>query len=213
MENLQIKEIVSRFNLVKDYLTIRLVNQTNTPKLGMIKDQEIPFEEFLDLAIIATVSFDDCSVKVNNGLLTAWGKTFDEVLQIAKENFYTGEMRLAPLPAILNELIETSGTEEEKVPEDSMDFTYVLTNKEGIFAAGLITSETIMNGICEKLESNDLIVIPSSVHECLIMPDVKGINITDITKMVVEVNVTQVELEEVLSDHAYIYRQGIGWEV
>lgn len=213
MNELLIKEIVSDFDLAKCKLVIRLINKANNPILGMIEDSKIPFEEFLDLAIIVTVRFDDCSVKVNNGLLTAWGKTFDEVLRIAKSNFYSSEMRLTPLSEILNELIKTNTTEEEKVPEDSMDFTYVLTNKEGIFAAGLITSATIMNGICEKLESNDLIVIPSSVHECLIMFDVKGINIADITKMVVEVNETQVEPDEVLSDHAYIYKQGIGWEV
>ena len=59
--------------------------------------------------------------------------------------------------------------------------------------------------ISEKLGS-DLIIIPSSVHETIVMPSyLAGGNEYTLGKMIGEVNESVVSDEEILSDNAYYY--------
>ena len=49
------------------------------------------------------------------------------------------------------------------------------------------------------------IVIPSSIHECLVVAYNQEENLSTFTEMVKSVNFTHVQLDEKLSDHAYLY--------
>ena len=76
---------------------------------------------------------------------------------------------------------------------------YILTNSKKTFGAGAI----LYSGMKEKIESviGEFIVIPSSVHEVLILPEfMSGPSIVDIIK---EVNRTTVDPLEQLSDVPY----------
>ena len=48
-------------------------------------------------------------------------------------------------------------------------------------------------------------MLPSSIHEVIITPDRHQFSYEELSAMVKEINETQVEAEEVLSDHAYYY--------
>ena len=48
-------------------------------------------------------------------------------------------------------------------------------------------------------------VLPSSVHEVVIVPCCGSISMAELDDMVKDINETQVAEEEVLSDHAYLY--------
>lgn len=86
------------------------------------------------------------------------------------------------------------------IPMDIDIPMYVLTNERKNFGAGAI----LYSGMKERLESvvgEDFIVIPSSVHETIIVPSfLTGASITDIIR---EVNRTTVSELEVLSDRPY----------
>ena len=56
----------------------------------------------------------------------------------------------------------------------------------------------------------DYYVLPSSVHEVMIVPDDGGFDSGELEEMVREINATQVAPEEVLSDHIYYYNCGEG---
>ena len=77
---------------------------------------------------------------------------------------------------------------------------YVLTNASVNYGAGAI----LYSGMKKKLEDivGDFVVIPSSVHETIIVPSSLG-GIDNITTMIREVNETVVSPEEVLSDVPY----------
>ena len=47
-------------------------------------------------------------------------------------------------------------------------------------------------------------MLPSSIHEMLILPYNESINMDDLSFMVADVNATQVEPEERLTDRAYL---------
>ncbi len=81
---------------------------------------------------------------------------------------------------------------------------YVLTNEKKSFGAVWITEDEVLKEVGEKL-GEDYYVLPSSVHECIILP----VSVTDdsmgLRRMVEDINSSQVAPEEVLSDSIYFY--------
>ena len=86
---------------------------------------------------------------------------------------------------------------------------YVVSNKKNLFGASAILYSDYLEEWAEELEC-DLYVIPSSVHELLVMPVAHAYSGEEITEMIREINRTQVAREEILSDHVYIYRRNEG---
>lgn len=87
--------------------------------------------------------------------------------------------------------------------ESSMPL-YVLTNRERIFGASAMLYSDKVRKLAEELNT-DLLILPSSVHEVLLLPDDKAQNYDFYRQMVSEVNRTQVDPEEVLSFNLYRY--------
>lgn len=88
------------------------------------------------------------------------------------------------------------------IPIDGLDDLpiYVLTNTKMVFGAGVI----LYDGMYEKLSKivgRDFTVIPSSVHETIIVPS--EIDCLYLSKIITEVNATVVSPDEILSDRPY----------
>ena len=58
-----------------------------------------------------------------------------------------------------------------------------------------------------RILGDDYYVLPSSVHEVVLVPESKGMAPDEMDAMVAEINETHVEEEELLSNHAYIYER------
>mgnify|MGYP000467736421 FL=1 len=58
----------------------------------------------------------------------------------------------------------------------------------------------------EELLGARFYVLPSSVHECILIPEEDGMTQEALTGLVTEINENQVDPREVLSDQAYYYR-------
>ena len=76
---------------------------------------------------------------------------------------------------------------------------FCLTNESRMNGASLLLQEDIRKQVGECLEGN-YFVIPSSIHEVLIIPDNGIFQVPELNVMVKEVNETQIEREEQLSD-------------
>ena len=76
---------------------------------------------------------------------------------------------------------------------------FCLTNTQKMNGASLLLQEDIRKQIGECLGS-DYFVLPSSIHEVLILPDNGMLEVPELNAMVKEVNETQVERQEQLSD-------------
>ena len=81
---------------------------------------------------------------------------------------------------------------------------YVLTNTNKINGASVILYDGLLNQISKKLHS-DLVLLPSSIHEFIILPHNNDMSFNAMTEMVNSVNETSVSDEEILSDHVYFY--------
>lgn len=96
--------------------------------------------------------------------------------------------------------------EEDKIfPETSL---YLLTNQDKCLGANCIFYPGQAERIGEMLEA-DFYVLPSSIHECLLLAADQANGAKLLQKMVEEINRTQVEPQEVLSDHVYYYSRAL----
>ena len=86
----------------------------------------------------------------------------------------------------------------------SHDMLYALTNVEKQYGASMITQPEVLNKL-EQLFPEGFYVLPSSVHEVLIVPDNGEMEPKMLGEMVREVNKNEVERQEVLSDRVYSY--------
>lgn len=85
---------------------------------------------------------------------------------------------------------------------------YVLTNESRRCGAAAILYEGELDRIGRRL-GEDFYILPSSIHEVIIVPMSCGHTREELRKMVKEINITQVSQEEYLSDHVYIYYRKI----
>ena len=92
--------------------------------------------------------------------------------------------------------------EELELPEK--DKMYVLSNKLKNYGAACIAYPYILDMLAGVLKEN-FYVLPSSVHEVIIVPESSQIRQSELERMVREINETQVPEEEILSNHAYFY--------
>ncbi len=90
--------------------------------------------------------------------------------------------------------------EEENDPSP----LYVLSNQTGIYGACCILYQDLLKNFADSFE-RDLIVLPSSIHEVLLTPDEQGLSYDYLNAMVVQINHSEVPVEDQLSNHIYLY--------
>lgn len=97
----------------------------------------------------------------------------------------------------------------DNIPQDVREVLeqnpmYILQNEQGINGATVMAYEGLLPSLYEKL-GGGFYIIPSSIHELLIMPETKGIDEEMVRKTIFRINREQVEPEERLSDSLYHY--------
>ncbi|MGN0384096.1 MAG: DUF5688 family protein [Eubacterium sp.] len=86
---------------------------------------------------------------------------------------------------------------------------FVLTNHTRLNGAACILYDNLLLDFANK-NNSDIYVIPSSVHEVILVPAGKYIESEDINSMIKEVNNTGVEEGDILSDHVYFFNRETG---
>ncbi len=192
-------EFIKHYQSVQGKIVYRLVNcEANRDLL-----KEVPYEEYLDLAVIFYVllevnSYGMASMMIRNEHLKMWNVTEEEIFKRAREN----TEKLLPCEfTTMCALIEELTGEERTGCEDIM---YVMSNRIRSYGAATILYEDRLREVGDQLREN-FYVLPSSVHEVLIAPESMTPGQEALNALVTEVNQTQVESEEILSNHAYYY--------
>ena len=80
---------------------------------------------------------------------------------------------------------------------------YVLTNVKGINGASCLLYKDVIKELAQLLKS-DLYILPS-IHELILVPMVSTKDKESFSRMVMEINSSQLPVEEILADHVYIY--------
>ncbi|MGN0317328.1 MAG: DUF5688 family protein [Lachnospira sp.] len=187
------------YTLMKETIVYKLVNFNKNKKLLKL----IPHRKFLDLAIVYYCLLDqtkdgNATALVYNTNLSKWNVTEQDLYDAAVEN--TPKL-LPPKLFSMNSIIKDLMPEEEELELGDM---YVLTNRCKINGAASIIYDGVLKRIADRMEK-DLYVLPSSIHEVIILPKVDFYNKTELCKMVKEVNCEGVAKEEILADSVYTF--------
>lgn len=83
---------------------------------------------------------------------------------------------------------------------------YIATNKFGINGASVFLYDNMLKEFAQKINSN-LVILPSSIHELIILPFNGECSADDLKDMVSSVNNKEVPTEEILSYNVYIYEK------
>ena len=201
------------FEKIRDSIVYKLINKTKNEKLL----EDVPHVDMLDLAIIFCVlcpSISEngmASVTIHNNHMQMWNIDVNELYEAAKKN--TPKLLPARLTSMeemlfgMKENLGMSNEDFEELPETDIPM-YVLTNSVKTSGAACILYENTLKSFAEKIDG-DVVILPSSIHETILIPASLKDNMTDLIAMVREVNATQVSPDEVLSDNVYVYNRGI----
>lgn len=153
---------------------------------------------YLDLelyirVIVKNVNNGTASYKVQNYMLEEWNVTTEQLLHAALDC-------TKPTYTVQSMSKVLFGFEMEDDP------MLIIRTEDEMHGASAIYCKDILKQISNKYDS-DLVVIPSNIHEILVIPMAMQMELDDISRMVHEINETEVSPEEVLSDHAYIFNK------
>ena len=166
----------------------------------MIADLAVTF--YIDLG-----SYGDgnMSIPIHNGLRDAWGVTADELYDIAVSNLSSsGQGTFESINDVIGDLLASLIPDEENCQDENSNDMYVLSNRKRIDGASLLLDKGMMQRVIDRI-GEDFYILPSSIHECIILPAIPEMDVAELTAMVREINATQVSVGDRLSDNVYRY--------
>lgn len=175
--------------------------------------KQVPHKRFLDLAIVPycllkNIEVGSASILVHRSHVEMWELKEADLMEEAEKN--TRESMGFEITS-LRELVEELINDEFRSSEGEEDIDmYVLSNKHKHNGAVCMVYEDVLAAFSEQVES-DLYILPSSIHEVLLVPAYCTHRLEQLSEMVQEVNIAQLDREEILSDHAYLYRRDSGF--
>lgn len=207
-------DFMSDYDKAKDRVYYKLIN---TEK-NRVTLENIPHLNFLDLSIVFYVvvscgSGDTGTILINNQILSGFHVTLDKLFEDAKLNTIKKlKSVIKPIEEILTDLHATVEGEEDLSicsDDEGNSFMYVLTNSKKLNgAACILDKEMLMNFANSK--HTDFYIIPSSIHEVILVPSRDEISREALREMIRQVNSTEVEPMEVLSDSLYMFKRNVG---
>ena len=152
-----------------------------------------------DLAMFVRCEvFEHSTFKVGVPHLQAYGLSFEELFEAALNNDNYICMSMKDLICEQMNLMDIECLDDTKM--------FVISNEDKLCGAGAICDNYILKETLEKLGSERMLIIPSSIHEIICVPDDGEITTALRTaEMITEINAQCLRPEEVLSDHPYIF--------
>lgn len=196
------ESLLQNYEELKGKFACKLIHRGKNEKLL----NDIPYVPWMDLAIVVFVlleisPYGTATVLVRKEHLEIWGLTEAQLFDEAKKNTpILLPYQFCPMRKLLREICPYAVDEGEE-EEESL---YVLSNKLRSFGAASMLYEGILEKVGQKLGEN-YYILPSSIHEVIVVPESKSPVKQDLEEMVREINETQVEEEEVLSDRVYYF--------
>lgn len=200
------------FSTVKDRLCMKLVNRDANAELL----EKVPYRTFLDMAVIYYVDYyapqvGSGTIQVHNSHMEMWGATAENLWEAASIN--TPERkpgRIEDMEDILADIFTGQDNGDNECSDSCTGMSpmamLVITNTARLYGAAAVLYSGVLKQAADKADS-DLFILPSSLHEVIAVPVTEEKEAAKLKDMVMEVNRTQLQPEEVLSDNVYIYQR------
>lgn len=193
------------YEKAKDHIVMKLINAKKNEKLL----ERVPHILIYDLAIVFLFAMCDfkhaySTILIHHANLELWDVSIDDLYAISQRN------SVKILPPRLDNLHDLF----EEFTDESLDFLdeldiHILTNQLKIYGATCMVYPDLLAEIA-AIYDDDLVIIPSSVHEVLLFPKQnipEGYTLEHISSMIKIVNDTELSDMEVLSNHVYLYHR------
>lgn len=172
------------FNHVKEHIVYKLIRRDANEELL----KQIPYEPFLDLAVVYYIQIDNtrfgsAAIQIRNEHLRYWRVEKEEIRRLAEKN----TPRI--YPAQIQKIVR---------------FMYVATNEQCSLGAAVMRYPDFREKVRGMIRG-DFYILPSSIHEVILVPESFGLELERMAEMVKEINQTGVAPEEVLSDSVYYF--------
>lgn len=200
----------SDLNVLKDKRSVyhkifyKVINRDRNEEL-LKKVPHIQFVENSDLVLIFCILVDECkdmsaTVTITNHLMEHFNFSTSELIVVAQENtpkLFPASFR--SMSQVLADLMPFSPS-----PMKFDDFMWVLSNTNNYNGASALYYEHMLEDIAHRLNGN-FFVLPSSLHEVIIVKDASDVDSSFLYEMVRETNQTSVGEEDFLSDTIFYY--------
>lgn len=201
---------LSDYGTVRPLLSIRLCDPEKNQEY--LKDK--PHTACGELAAVYQIqvmesSEGTASAVITNNMLHFWGITLEQLHHDATEmENARNPVCLYTMEDVMLEIMQSVKPENLYERTEALDPErnpiYILTNQNKINGAGVLAQDGVLDKIGALLDS-DFYVLPSSLHEVILVPDNGNMQLAKLEDMVKEINATQVAPEDLLSDKVQYY--------
>ena len=207
----EITHNLMNYEIVKDKLEICICDtEENREHLqGLVHTEHGDFSATYHVRISEIVQDGlVASAAVTPQFLEVWGISLSQLHQDALKS----DIQKTPQFVDMIDMMESLMTGEnpknlletgEKVSPDGMGM-YCLTNSERMDGASLILQDGLMQQI-EGIVGGNFYVLPSSIHEVMVVPDNGQLELRELSAMVYNINRTEVDPQDRLSDSVQYY--------
>lgn len=169
----------------------------------------VPHRDIADIAFVVRIVVSSneegmSSTLVTNELLRNYGITPEELFKDAEA--YAPEAFPAEIRDMADVLAKLMDLPEEIVEKmnDNRGAMFVASNPNNHYGAGILAYPDFLEQACDKL-GGDFFLLPSSIHEVILVPDDGRVSGKELSDMVRSINEEQVAPKDRLSDVAYHY--------
>lgn len=209
--------ILNDFSLLRDKVMYKLIHTASNRELL----QDIPSIPYLDLSIVFYLfleknEYGQMTALIHNDHLESWNTCLEELYRLASANtpeFLPADLK--PMSDVMKSIAqEQLGTDyredfiDELMSSPDASPLYVLTNSSGICGACALLYPDQLKNFADMLES-DLVILPSSIHEVLLVPYDDHISFDELAHMVSHINRAEVPVEDRLSDQVYLFSRAL----
>ena len=228
----------TQFNKAREKLAFKLIHAEKNSELL----KSVPHKLFHNLAIVFYYTVQEApfygkaTILVRDNHMKKWGTNVDELMASALKNTpILFPSVISDMENVMQELISESmkqdieklntGEENDEdlfhelidqmskdMPREKLSM-YVLTNEQKLYGAACMLYPGVLKNFAEKMKQ-DFYVLPSSIHEVILVPASAGTDQKALYEIVTDINRTQVAADEVLADSVYFYsrnRDKIVW--
>lgn len=197
---------ITDFNAVKSDLIMSAVAPLSSNLENPLRAEIAGVSFVPKLKVPGTIGGDGFgTIVVSQTLMDSWNVSADEIIATAFDNIKS-DYTVQPMREVLMEMMAKDGMPMELLPPMPDDPMTIFSNKERVLGASALFAPGVAKEVAGNLyNGEDFIILPSSIHECILLPKELAGSEAELSAMVNEVNSTQVEPGEQLANVALYY--------
>jgi hypothetical protein len=212
-------EFVRQYESSKERIQPRVIGTKRNSQY--LEDR--PHRETLDLSIVYELMLNEDQgrqvIVINNDMLTMWNRTEEDLYEAAMENIGTTEKCTARrMKDMIKELVKDVGAQENfdwfDANDDIGEKIWVVTNSKRYYGAKGILDTKLMDELADTI-GDGFFILPSSVHEVLVIPRSAGLEEDAYEQIVKQNNASPdvIDDDEIMTDSVYTYYKGKGLQM